>query len=155
MIASRPDRSAGTLVSVAAALSPGALAASLVLDLASARAPRLFVCSFWVVGAGLVAAFSDAVHAVGEALGPPDRLPSFRASASRATLKLAIATLFVVELLLRRGALDRAEPHAVAPFAILSATALALAWLGPLVERMAAGRAITAAAGERVRHRHV
>lgn len=139
-VVSRPGPPPGRLLAVAAALSPAALTASVVLDLVSRRAPRLFACSYWVVGAGLVAASSDAMHALGGALGPLDRLASFRSAASRATLKLAIAALFVTELVLRRGALDEPEPYAVAPFVVLSALALALVWLGPLVESAAAGR---------------
>jgi hypothetical protein len=90
------------------------------------------------------------MSALGEALGPTPRGASFRAISWRASIKLAIATLLVVELLLRRGALDCALGRGVpASFAILSATGLALVLFGSRLDVLAAGRTIATVGAER------
>jgi uncharacterized membrane protein len=116
----------------------GAWTLSLVFDLVSrwSGEPEVFVkASFWLVGAGIVAALAAAVFGLLDLLTIPQGTPAFRTGLLHMGLNVTVVVLYAVSFALRRDHLDEADVT-VAAF-VLSAVALALlgvsGWLGGLL----------------------
>jgi uncharacterized membrane protein len=113
----------------------GAWTLSLVFDLVSrwSGEPEVFVkASFWLIGAGILAALVAAVFGVLDLLTIPRGTPAFTTGLTHLALNVAVVVLFAVSFALRRDNLDEADVT-VAAF-VVSVVAYALlgvsGWLG-------------------------
>ena len=113
----------------------GAWTLSLVFDIVSrwSGEPEVFVkASFWLIGAGILAALVAAVFGLLDLLTIPRGTPAFTTGLAHLALNLAVVVLFAVSFALRRDNLDEAD--VTVPAFVLSAVAYALlgvsGWLG-------------------------
>ncbi|HKX71666.1 MAG TPA: DUF2231 domain-containing protein [Acidimicrobiales bacterium] len=113
----------------------GAWTLSLVFDLVSrwSGEPEVFVkASFWLIGAGILAALLAAVFGLLDLLTIPRGTPAFTTGLTHLALNLAVVVLYAISFALRRDNLDEAD--VTVPAFVVSAVAYALlgvsGWLG-------------------------
>ncbi len=104
----------------------GAWICGLVFDLASrvvAEPEFLADGARWLIGIGIAGALAAALTGFLDLFAIPTGTPAFRTGLVHMTLNLAVTTAYLVNLLLRRGAVDGAVPVGLV---VLSAVSLAV-----------------------------
>jgi uncharacterized membrane protein len=113
----------------------GAWTLSLVFDLVSrwSGEPEVFVkASFWLIGAGILAALLAAAFGLLDFLTIPRGTPAFTTGLTHLALNVVVVVLYAISFALRRDNLDEAD--VTVPAFVVSAVAYAMlgvsGWLG-------------------------